>query len=150
MRIGEVADAAGVTPKTIRYYESIGLLAPPPRTPSGYRDYGSEVIDRLRFIRDSQVSGLTLAEIHSVLDLKDSGERTCDHTLALLRRHISDIDTQIERLTVARAELDTYARRAERLDPAECIDPNRCQVIDGAGTPGPSAPGRFGEQRRSS
>lgn len=84
MRIGEVADASGVSTKTIRYYESIGLLDEPRRTESGYRDYGADTIDRLRFVRDAQATGLTLAEIASVLELKHAGERSCHHTTALL------------------------------------------------------------------
>ena len=50
MRIGEVAEQAVVTTKTIRYYESIGVLPTPERTPSGYRAYDSTTLDRLRFI----------------------------------------------------------------------------------------------------
>ena len=92
MRIGMLADHAGVTAKTIRYYESIQLLAEPVRTPSGYREYGDDAVERLRFIRDAQSSGLSLSEIQSVLELKDSGARSCDHTMALLDRHLAEID----------------------------------------------------------
>ena len=91
-----------MTTKTVRYYESIGLLAPPERTSSGYRSFGSEALDRLVFIRDAQATGLTLAEIQSILELKDQGERTCDHTRALLRRQIDEIDAQMHRLLVLR------------------------------------------------
>ena len=133
MRIGMLADQAGVTAKTIRYYESIQLLAEPVRTPSGYREYGDDAVERLRFIRDAQSSGLSLSEIQSVLELKDAGARSCDHTVALLERHLTEIDEQIARLEVARAELLVLAGRARGLDPAACTDPHRCQVI--AGTP---------------
>jgi len=134
MRIGMLADQAGVTTKTIRYYESIQLLAEPVRTPSGYREYGDDAVERLRFIRDAQASGLSLSEIQSVLELKDTGARSCDHTVALLERHLGEIDEQIARLEVARRELIVLAERARGLDPAECTDPHRCQVI--AGIPG--------------
>lgn len=129
MRIGELAELAGVSTKTIRYYESIGLLVEPERTHSGYRDYPSDTVLRLRFIRDAQSSGLTLAEIASVLELKQAGERSCAHTTALLERHLTEIDTQIERLTAARASLTELTARARQMDPAECTDPNRCQII---------------------
>jgi DNA-binding transcriptional MerR regulator len=69
MRIGELADLTGTTTKTIRYYESIGLLAEPGRTASGYREYGEGAVERLRFVREAQASGLTLTEIKSVLEL---------------------------------------------------------------------------------
>lgn len=130
MRIGEVAEAAGVTTKTIRYYESLGLLAEPERTESGYRTYGGQTLERLRFIRDAQATGLSLTEIHSILELKDHGERSCEHTRALLHRQIDDIDAQIARLTEARRTLVGLAEHADRVDPTDCTDPHRCQVIE--------------------
>ena len=72
MRIGELADHGSVSAKTVRYYESIGLLKEPLRTASGYRDYDAAAVERLCFIRDAQASGLTLAEIASVLELKQT------------------------------------------------------------------------------
>lgn len=132
MKIGELADEADVTTKTIRYYESIGLLAEPGRTPSGYRDYDAAAAERLRFIRDAQATGLSLAEIQSVLELKDAGANSCSHTRSLLERHLADLDGQIERLVAARTELVELASRAGGLDPSACTDPNRCQVINRA------------------
>lgn len=129
MKIGELASGAGVTTKTVRYYESIDLLPEPSRTASGYRDYGDDAVERLRFVRDAQASGLTLAEIQSVLELKDAGSGSCGHTAALVERHLEEIDTQIARLQSARIELLELSQRASRLDPAHCTDPNRCQVI---------------------
>ncbi len=132
MKIGELGDLCGVTAKTIRYYESIGLLAEPGRTSSGYRDYGDQAVERLRFIRDAQATGLTLAEIASVVELKSSGKTSCAHTMALIEGHLTAIDAQIEQLTAARRELASMANRAKALDPSSCTDPNRCQVISEA------------------
>lgn len=131
MRIGELGELAGVSTKTIRYYESLGLLAEPDRTPAGYRDYNVADVERLRFVRDAQSTGLTLSEIASVLELKSSGERSCSHTLDLLQRHLADVDAQIKRLRASKALLNELAQRAEMLDPATCTDPNRCQIIAG-------------------
>ena len=131
MRIGELAGRGDVSAKTVRYYESIGLLVEPPRTESGYRDYGGDAVERLCFIRDAQATGLKLAEIHSVLELKDAGSNSCAHTRSLLSRHLDEVDEQIARLTAARTELAKLAARAAELDPSACTDPNRCQVIDG-------------------
>lgn len=133
MRIGELAEAAGVTAKTVRYYESIGLLAAPGRTGSGYRRYDDVALERLRFIRDAQATGLSLAEIGSVLELKDAGVGACDHTRALLADHLAEVDRQLERLTATRAALADLSRRVAGLDPADCTDPARCQVISRAG-----------------
>ncbi len=129
MLIGLLADQCDVTAKTIRYYESIGLLDEPSRTAGGYRDYGPEAVERLRFIRDAQSSGLTLAEISSVLELKGAGKGSCAHTRALIEGHLLSIDAQIDQLAAARRELQALASRAKGLDPAACTDPNRCQVI---------------------
>lgn len=129
MRIGELGERADVSTKTIRYYESIGLLDEPTRTPSGYRDYGEDALERLRFVRDAQATGLSLAEIASVLELKGAGERSCAHTTELLDRHLVELDRQIEQLIEARSALRKLAERARSLDPQACTDPNRCQVI---------------------
>jgi DNA-binding transcriptional MerR regulator len=130
MRIGALATMSGLNAQTIRYYESLDLLPEPDRTPSGYRDYGVEVAERLRFIRDAQACGLSLGEVQTLLAMKDAGQATCGHTLSFLERHIAEIDGQIERLQAARAEMLQLATRARGLDPATCTDPHRCQVID--------------------
>ncbi len=137
MRIGELAERTDVPTRTIRYYESIELLAEPPRTAAGYRQYDESDVDRLRFVREAQASGLTLSEVASVLELKDAGARSCEHTRDLLARHIVEIDEQIARLGTARAKLLAMAERADALDPGDCTDPQRCQVITGAGSEGP-------------
>ena len=71
MRIGELADAAGTTAKTLRFYEDQGLLPPAGRTPSGYRNYTAETIARIDFIHRGQAAGLTLAQIKQILDIRD-------------------------------------------------------------------------------
>lgn len=129
MRIGEIGAATGVTTKALRFYESIGLLPEPSRTGSGYRDYPAETIERIRFIREAQAAGLTLAEVTSVLELKDTGSRSCEHTLALVERHLNEIDERIAALHETRSRLADLAARAQGLDPVECTDPHRCQVI---------------------
>ncbi len=131
MRIGELADRVGVSTKAIRYYESLGLVDEPERTPAGYRRYRETDVERLRFVREAQATGLTLAEIASVLELKNAGERSCAHTRELLERHLVEVDAQIERLRSSRVVLAQLAERARSLDPSACTDPNRCQVITG-------------------
>ena len=129
MRIGELADRVGLTSKTIRYYESIGLMSEPDRHSNGYRDYDADAVHQLRFIRDSQAAGLTLAEVGEIVGMKAAGESTCGHTRSFLARHLAEVDAQIERLLATRAELQAMAERANALDPASCTDPARCQVI---------------------
>ncbi len=129
MRIGELGRRAGVGAKTIRYYEEIGLLPAPDRTSSGYRDYGGEAADRLKFIRDAQATGLSLNEIGSVLEARDHGEQTCAHVIELLEHHLADIDDQIAHLRSTRKMLKRMTDQARSLDPSDCVDPYRCQTI---------------------
>jgi MerR family copper efflux transcriptional regulator len=120
MFIGELAAQSGVTTKTIRFWESAGLLSDPARTPSGYRDYDPAVADSLRFIRHAQAAGLTLAEIRQVLAISDDGEPPCEHVTGLIHQHLVDVDERIRELTETRSLLDRLAQRAANQDPADC------------------------------
>lgn len=129
MKIGDVARQTGLTTTTIRYYEDIGLVRPPARAANGYRDYGPEAVERLRFIRDAQDSGLSLSEVSSILELRGQGESTCHHVIELMERHLADVDRRIERLQASRELYAGLIARARGLDPADCTDPDRCQTI---------------------
>ncbi len=129
MRIGELANQTGTTAKTVRYYEEIGLLPEPARDYNDYRDYPEDAVDRLAFIRDAQATGLTLTEIASILDLRSQGETTCHHVVDLLERHVAALDKHIKTLRQTRKKLVELTDRARSLDPADCVDPNRCQTI---------------------
>jgi DNA-binding transcriptional MerR regulator len=131
VRIGELARRTGVPTKTIRYYEEIGVLPDPDRTAHDYRDYSEEAVDRLNFVLDAKATGLTLAEIASILDLRDQGEATCHHVIQLLERHLIALDRHIQTVRETRKKLTALTERARSLDPTECRDPNRCQTIAG-------------------
>lgn len=75
MRIGTVARECGVSIDTIRYYEREGLLPPPRRRPSGYREYDDGTIKRLRFIRHAKELGFTLDDIRELLSLSSDREQ---------------------------------------------------------------------------
>jgi DNA-binding transcriptional MerR regulator len=129
VRIGELARRSGTTTKTIRYYEGIGLLDPPARTPSGYRDYEADALERLAFIRAAQALGLTLGEIRSIIALRDDGQTPCGHVLDLLRGRADELDQRIAELRTLRGELQHLVERAERLDPADCDPDGVCHLI---------------------
>jgi DNA-binding transcriptional MerR regulator len=129
MQIGELARAAGVNTKTVRFYEEVGVLPPADRAPNGYRIYTPEAVERLAFVKEAQATGLTLEEITSVLELREQGASTCQHVLGLLERHLRELDVRIDVLRKTRRELAAMIERGRRLDPAECADPNRCQTI---------------------
>ncbi|WP_052851985.1 heavy metal-responsive transcriptional regulator [Streptomyces avicenniae] len=109
MRIGTLAHAAGVTAKTVRFYERTGLLPEPPRTPSGYRDYPPESADRLAFIRGAQAAGLSLSEIRDVLRVRDSGQAPSGPTAALIAGHLRQVEERLEDLTRTRNALRDLA-----------------------------------------
>ena len=135
MKIGELGHRGGVSTKTIRYYEGIGLLPAPRRSPNGYRDYDEAAVARLQFIRDAQATGLTLTEVSSILELRQAGETTCHHVVELLEDHLGSLERHISQLERTRAALTSLTARARSLDPANCTDPIRCQTI-ASGRPG--------------
>lgn len=129
MRIGELAQKTGVTTKTIRYYEGIGVIPEPERMANGYRLYDEVDVDRLHFVRDAQAAGLSLVEINLILDLRDQGESTCEHVIEMLESHLADVDRQLEELGRTKNQLKAMTVRARKLDPSTCTDANRCQTI---------------------
>lgn len=117
MRIGELAGQLGLNPRTIRYYESVGLLPDPERTGGNYRDYGTGDLERLRFIRAAQQFGLRLDEIREVLAFAERGEPPCGYVRDTLRRQVAAIDTRIAELQELRGELAGLESRAAELPP---------------------------------
>ena len=129
MRIGELAEVAGVTTKAIRFYEQVGLLGAPERTPAGYRDYDQDALDRLSFIRAGQSAGLTLGELREVVALRDRGEVPCAHVAGLLDTKVAEIDRRITELGLLRQEIELLRRRACHLDPEDCLPHRVCHII---------------------
>lgn len=129
VQIGELAARSGVPVKTIRYYEEIGVLAPAPRTTSGYRSYDAGAIGHLAFVRSAQAVGLTLGEIRQVMALRERGQTPCAHVVELLERRAGEIEQRITELQLLRGELRWLADRAADLDPADCDPQQICHVI---------------------
>ena len=119
MRVAELAEAAGVRPDTLRYYERVGVLPPPERTPAGYRSYGPAALDRLRFIRGAQRLGLRLVDIRQLLEVRDTGQCPCEPAEVLLGRRLGEIDEQIAALSDLRRQV---AAIVEAL-PSTCPQP---------------------------
>lgn len=127
MRIGELADRVAVNPKTIRYYEGIGLLPDPERRPSGYREYTDDDVRRLRFVRAAQRLGLSLAEIAEILAFRERDERPCDYVLGVLDRQVADLDRRIAEMVDLRRELIALQARTDELSHDEAC---YCAVIE--------------------
>lgn len=118
MRISELAGQAGVNPKTVRYYESIGVLPEPPRTSSGYRDYDDSYVGRLTFIRTAQRLGITLDEVKEILGFRERGEAPCAYVRDVLDTQVMDIDRRLRELQELRGQLVELAAAADDLPPA--------------------------------
>lgn len=127
MRIGELAAQVDVNAKTIRYYESIGLLPEPARTDAGYRIYREDDIDRLAFIRRAQQLDLTLDEIGEILTLREHGERPCGYVFEVAHHRLTELDRRIAEMQRARKELRALLGRANRL-PDD--DGGYCRLIE--------------------
>lgn len=113
LRIGELARRSGFTTKTIRYYESIGLVRPAGRSRSGYRLYRRDALDRLGFVRRSQGLGLRLADIRRILEISDEGRVPCQHVVTVVESQLARIEEQMERLREMRQGLEALRRRLQ-------------------------------------
>ncbi|TAK35959.1 MAG: heavy metal-responsive transcriptional regulator [Chloroflexota bacterium] len=103
--IGELARKAKLGPKTVRYYEELGLLPEAPRSESGYRVYTEADLHRLRFILKAKRFGLSLAEIREILSLSRFGETPCCRVVGLLSDHIAEVERSIRELEELRDEM---------------------------------------------
>lgn len=108
MRIGEIAAEAEVNIQTLRYYERRGLLAPPTRRSSGYREYGHGDVQRVRFIRRAQDLGFTLQEIGDLLTLQSDAAHSCGVVEQRASGTLCRIDEKIGDLQRMRTALATY------------------------------------------
>lgn len=107
LKIGEVASAAGLSVKTIRYYEEIGLLEPTVlRSQAGYRLFDSSVLNRLAFIKRSQALGLSLMEVKEVLSVHDRGLLPCGEVKQHLESKVKEINEKMAALALLKSELE--------------------------------------------
>jgi DNA-binding transcriptional MerR regulator len=105
MKIGRVADEAGVSVDTVRFYERRGVLPSPDRLPSGYRTYTPATVERIRLARRLQSLGLTLDEVIDALHTTDRGDASCESERWRLEAVLARIDAQIAELRAVRREV---------------------------------------------
>ena len=129
MRIGELAQRAGTTAKTLRFYEKQGLLPPAERTPSGYRAYEPDAVNRIDFVHRGQAAGLTLAQIRQILDIRDSGGSPCEHVRDLLHTRLTEIEQQIALLTALHDSIAVLRDAAAEPAPDTCDPGLVCRYI---------------------
>ncbi len=114
MQVGALAERAGVSHRTVHYYERIGLLPPPERKGGGYRYHGPDALRRLQLVDRLKQLGLSLEEVGQVLPLYGedaTGLRGKREALAILERHLAEIDRKLAQLSGFRDELAAHVAR---------------------------------------
>jgi MerR family transcriptional regulator, copper efflux regulator len=132
LKIGEAALKSGLSVKTIRYYDEIGLLAPTvERSRSGYRLFRPEVLQRLAFIRRAQALGLHLSEVQQILTVHDQGELPCGEVKQHLEAKVVEVRQQIEALETLELELEGILSGWQDQPNAERLEQTICPNLQG-------------------
>jgi DNA-binding transcriptional MerR regulator len=126
MFIGEVSKKLDLNPRTIRYYERIGLLPRASRADSGYRLYGNDTVSRLEFILKAKELGLKLEEIKEIIAIHDRGEVPCPCTTEFLKKKISEIDEKVNALSDLKLKLIKLLKPVNSKSSQSSI----CPIID--------------------
>jgi MerR family transcriptional regulator, copper efflux regulator len=131
MNVAAASRRSGLPPKTIRYYEEIGLVSPSRRA-NGYRDYGPDDIERLAFLRRARGLGFSIEECRALAGLDASASRTSQEVREIAMAHRAALDEK-------RREIDAMSAALDRLIAACPGDQNpHCAILDGmAGRPSP-------------
>ena len=130
MFIQELAQLTGVPAKTIRYYESIGLMPAPQRAENNYRRYTPAAAERLRFIVSARSLGFSLGDIEEFLVARDEGTLPCKRVLDSFDQRILDIDRRIADLLALRDTLRRIRSDGAALPPdKKCDEQCVCYLI---------------------
>ena len=138
MRISELAGSAGVPTSTVRYYERVGLMAVPERTPSGYRDYGDEAGARLLFVTRARRMGLSCEQIMSLIPIWAGTNCSAAHERVgqLIDEKQAEIVDRIAELEQFSAQLDAVRTALDAESPPEaCRSDLTCCVPESRGGP---------------
>jgi MerR family copper efflux transcriptional regulator len=119
MNIGDVAERSGLPPKTIRYYEDIGLIRPD-RGPNGYRAFGEADLHRLAFLARARSLGFSIEECRALLALWADDTRASADVKAMAEAHLTEIDRKIAELRSLRATLAHLVHRCHGDDRPDC------------------------------
>ena len=133
---GAVSKLAGCNLETIRYYEQIGLMPPPPRSTGGHRLYDDTLLRRLNFIRRCRDLGFSLDEVRGLLTLVDGGTYTCGEVKDMTEVHLRSVRSKIADLKILEKTLKEMV--------SKCVDDEipECPVIDALFRDGARFPGR--------
>ena len=136
MKIGELAKLTDCPVETIRYYEKESLLPPPARSDGNYRLYTQAHTERLVFIRNCRSLDMTLEEIRSLLNLRDSPQDQCESVNALIDEHIHHVKARVDSLLALQAQLlDLRQRCGEGPEKDQCAILQRLEVSGSVAAP---------------
>ena len=146
LKIGQLAARSGVSARTIRFYEAAGVVPATARGPNGYRLYAPEAVEVLRFIRQAQGLGLTLAEIKEIVTIRQGGRPPCDHVYQLLRAKAAELDGKMRDLATLRRRIrQSLAAWGRRPAPRAAVCPHiEAPIQAGRRSPSARAPRRPG------
>lgn len=113
LKTGELAAQAGVNVQTLRYYERRGLIEEPERRASGYREYSTDAVQLIRFIKRAQELGFTLAEIEDLLRLRSNQDAACSEVRSAAEAKIEDIEQKIRHLRAMKRALGALVAACE-------------------------------------
>jgi Cu(I)-responsive transcriptional regulator len=120
MNIGQASDRSGVPAKTIRYYESIGLIRAADRTEANYRDYDDSAVNVLQFLKRARSFGFTIDDCRDLLSLYLDRNRSSADVKAMAQRRVTEIDGKIRELQALRATLGSLVERCHGDDRPDC------------------------------
>jgi DNA-binding transcriptional MerR regulator len=130
-QIGEVAGQLDINPKTIRYYERIGLIPEPRRSKGGYRLYAPQDVERIAFILRAKTLDFSLEEIGEILALREQGEAPCPYVMQQIEGKMAVVEEKIAALHQLREELETLHEEASSLPPEQVAARGRfCHLIE--------------------
>lgn len=135
MNIGAAARRSGVPAKTIRYYESVGLIAPAERRDNGYRDYGTAEVETLRFIHSARSLGFPVKAVADLLALWRDRNRASADVRAMAARHVAEVDARIAELQALRRTLTDLMDRCAGDDRPDCPILDTLTAGPGTGCP---------------
>jgi MerR family transcriptional regulator, copper efflux regulator len=120
MNIGQASDQSGIPAKTIRYYESIGLIRPADRTTGNYRDYDDSAVHVLQFLKRARAFGFSIDECRELLSLYQDRGRSSADVKAIAERRIDEIDRKVRELLALRGTLGQLIERCHGDDRPDC------------------------------
>jgi DNA-binding transcriptional MerR regulator len=129
LKIGEVSKRSGVGIEALRFYEKSGVIEPPWRTSSGYRQYDASVLDRLEFIKRAQALGFSLSEISRIIAEKQAGRSPCAEVREIVRARLQELDERMAQMRRYRREM---AETLKGWDRSGEVDGAICGLIEGS------------------